>query len=45
MRGDVVAFDCCGATITPLAYQIEVVGALPTDVPLANVFLNRLLSD
>ena len=44
VRSDVVAFDCCGATVAPMTYQVEVVRALPTNVPLANVFLNIILT-
>ena len=40
VRGDVIAFDCCGTAATPLAGQIEVICAFSTDVTLANVFLN-----
>lgn len=39
MRGDMVPFDGRGFTVTPLAGQIEVVSALPTDMALADVFL------
>ena len=39
--GDVVALDRRGAALVPLAGQVQVVGALPTDVFLANVLLKR----
>jgi hypothetical protein len=39
VRSDVVAFDCGGAAVTPLAGQIQIVGALATDMALANVIL------
>lgn len=44
VRGDVVALDRCGAARVPLASQVEVVGALPADVPLTNVVLIRVLA-
>lgn len=44
VRGDVVALDRCGAARVPLASQVEVVGALPPDVPLTNVVLSRVLA-
>ena len=37
--GDVVTFDSGGTTATPLAGEVEVVGALTTDMALADVFL------
>ena len=37
--GDVVALDGGGAAGTPQALQVEVVGALATDMSLADVFL------
>jgi hypothetical protein len=40
MRGDVVALDCGGVAVAPLAGQVQVVGALATDVALADVFLD-----
>ena len=39
VRGDVVAFDDGNMAVGPATGQIEVVGTLATDVPLANVFL------
>lgn len=42
--GDVVALDRCGAARVPLAGQVEVVGALPADVPLTDVILIRVLA-
>lgn len=39
VRGDVVALDRCGTARVPLACQIEVVGALPANVPLTDVVL------
>jgi hypothetical protein len=39
VRSDVVAFDSGGAAVTPLACQIQIVGALATDMALANVIL------
>lgn len=44
VRGDVVAFNRCGAAATPLASQVEVIRAFPTDVALANVFLKKVWS-
>ena len=44
VRGDVVALDRCGAARVPLASQVEVVGALPPNVPLTNVVLFRVLA-
>lgn len=37
--GDVVTLDGGGATLTPGAGQVEVVGRLATDVSLANMVL------
>jgi len=39
VRGDVVAFDDLDLTIAPGALQIQIIGALPTDVAFANVIL------
>lgn len=39
VRGDVVALHRCGAARVPLASQVEVVGALPSNVPLTDVVL------
>lgn len=39
VRGDVVALHSCGAARVPLASQVEVVGALPSNVPLTDVVL------
>lgn len=44
VRGDVVALNRCGTARVPLASQIEVVGALPTDVPLTDVILLCMLA-
>ena len=44
VRGDVVTLDGGGATCAPLTGQVEVVGALATDVALAYVILNVLLA-
>ena len=41
VRSDVVAFDRGGAAVTPLAGQIQIVGALATDMALANVILEK----
>ena len=43
VRGDVVTLDSCGTARVPLAGQVEVVGALPTDVPLTDVVLFSVL--
>jgi hypothetical protein len=44
VRGDVVALDSGGATVAPLARQVEIVGALTANMALTNVILheNRL---
>ena len=46
VRGNVVTLDGCSAAVTPLARQIQVVGALAANVTLTNVILlivsNRL---
>lgn len=39
VRGDVVTLNSCGAARIPLARQVEVVGALPANVPLTDVVL------
>jgi hypothetical protein len=39
MGGDVVALDGGGVAVAPLASQVQVVGALATDMALADVFL------
>lgn len=44
VRGDVVTLDRCGAARVPLAGQVEVVGALSSNVPLADVVLFRELA-
>jgi hypothetical protein len=44
VRGDVITLDSGGATCAPLTSQIEVVGALATDVALAYVILDGLLA-
>ena len=44
VRGDVIAFNSCSATVAPMTHQIEVVRALPTNMPLANVFLDSISS-
>lgn len=44
VRGDVVTLDGGGATCAPLAGQVEVVGALATDVAFADVILGWLLA-
>jgi hypothetical protein len=44
VRGDVVAFDCRGAAGTPLAGEVEVVGALAADMALADVVLAMRVS-
>jgi hypothetical protein len=41
VRGDVVAFDGGGSAGTPLAGEVEVVGALAADMALADVVLDR----
>jgi hypothetical protein len=40
VRGDVIPLDGGGATAAPLARQVEVVGALATDMAFADVFLD-----
>lgn len=44
VRGDMVTLDGGGATCAPLAGQVEIVGALATDVALAYVILDVLLA-
>lgn len=41
VRGDVVALDDCNMAVGPTTSQVEVVGTLATDMPLANMFLQR----
>lgn len=45
VRGDVVTLHRCGAARVPLASQVEVVGALPSNVPLTDVVLGRGLAN
>ena len=42
VRGDVVTLDGGGATCAPLTSQVEVVGALATDMAFAYVILDGL---
>ncbi len=39
VRGDMVAFDCCGTAEVPSTSQIEIVCTLSTNMALTNVFL------
>ena len=41
MRSDVITLDSSCPTLIPLAREVEVVGALATNMLLANVFLER----
>jgi hypothetical protein len=41
MGGDVIALDGGGVAVAPLAGQVQVVGALATDMALADVFVER----
>lgn len=41
VRGDMVALDSRGVASAPLASQVQVVGALATDMTLADVLLQR----
>ncbi len=41
VRGDVVAFDDGNMAIGPTTGQVEVVGTLATNMPLANMVLQR----
>lgn len=46
VRGDVVTFDRGHVAGTPLASEVEVVGALTTNMPLAEMILNpEILAD
>lgn len=45
MRGDVIALDGGGAAACPLARQVEVVGALPTNMTLTDVILDVIMSE
>lgn len=42
VRGNVVAFDDGYVAIGPSTFQVEVIGAFPTDVDFANVVLNGI---
>jgi hypothetical protein len=44
VRGDVITFDGGGTAVTPLAGQIQVVGALAADMALADVILMDMVS-
>lgn len=39
MRSNMIALDGCRATAPPLTCQVEIIGTLPTDMALADVFL------
>jgi hypothetical protein len=39
VRSNVISLDCGGAAVAPLAGQVQVVGALTTNVTLTNVIL------
>jgi hypothetical protein len=41
VRSDVITLDRSGAAVAPLAGQVQVVGALATDVALADVVLSK----
>ena len=41
VRGDVVALDDSNVAVGPTACQVEIVGALATDMSLADMFLQR----
>jgi hypothetical protein len=41
VRSDVIALDGSSAATCPLARQVEVVGALPANMTLTDVILNR----
>ena len=43
--GNMIAFDRCSATISPLAYQIKIIRAFPSNVALADMFLEDVQSD
>jgi hypothetical protein len=40
VRSNVISLDCGGAAVAPLAGQVQVVGALTTNVTLTNVILH-----
>ena len=42
VRRDVVALDGCGAALIPLAGEVQVVGALATDMLFADVLLGSV---
>jgi len=42
VRSDVVSLDRGGAAVAPLASQVQVVGALATNVTLTDVVLNEV---
>lgn len=44
VRGDVVSLDRGGSAISPLAGEVQIVRALPTDMAFADVVLFRVLS-
>ena len=39
VRGNVITFDCRGSAATPLASQVEIVGALATDMAFTDMVL------
>src|SRR2546430_1836097 len=43
VRSDMIALDGGGTAVPPLAGEVQIVGALSTDMPLANMVLNFAL--
>lgn len=43
MGGDVIALDNGDMAVAPCALQVEIVGALPPNVTVANMFLSAVL--
>ena len=44
VRSDMVAFDGGSVTVAPLAGQVEIIGTLPSNMTLTNVFLRITVS-
>jgi hypothetical protein len=41
VRGDVISLDCSSTAVTPLAGQVQVVGAFATNVTLTDMVLRE----
>ena len=44
VRGDMVTFDGGSMAVTPLTGQVEIIGTLPSNMALTDVFLRTLVN-